>query len=147
MRHDRLFLLRLTGAVYLAGWALHTGDHLRRGLGAVTAEVLWAGNVSGIIALAAIAMAFAGHRLAPVAAIAAGLPAAFGVAAVHLLPGWGVFSDSLPDRHVDGLTWAAVLVEIGGALVFGLAGVVAARTAGWHTFTLRRRPAVGDYVS
>jgi hypothetical protein len=147
MRHDARFLLRLTAAIYLVGWSLHTADHLRRGLGAVTGEVLWAGNVSGILALIAIGMAFAGHRLAPVAAIAAGLPAAFGVAAVHLLPSWGVFSDSLADGHVDGFTWVAVLVEIGGALAFGLAGIVTARRAGWHTFTLHRRPAVGDYLS
>jgi hypothetical protein len=147
MGHDGRFLLRLTGAIYLVGWSLHTADHLRRGLSAVTSEVLWAGNVSGIIALVAIGMAFAGHRLAPVAAIAAGLPAAVGVAAVHLLPGWGVFSDSLPDGHVDGLTWAAVLIEIAGALVFGLAGLVAARRAGWHTFTLRRPRRVGNFLS
>jgi hypothetical protein len=69
------------------------------------------------------------------------------VAAVHLLPSWGVFSDSLPDGHVDGYTWAAVLLEIGGALVFGLAGVVVARRAGWHTFTLRRPRTAGNYLS
>lgn len=146
MWHDRRFLLRLTGAIYLVGWSLHTGDHLRRGLDAVTSQVLWAGNLSGLIALAAIGMAFAGHRLAPIAAIAAGLPAAVGVAAVHLLPSWGPFSDSLPDGHVDGFTWAAVLVEIGGALVFGVAGLVVARRAGWHTFTLRRKT-VGNFLS
>jgi hypothetical protein len=141
MRNDGRFLLRLTGTIYLIGWSLHTADHLRRGIDAVSSEVFWAGNVSGVIALVAIGMAFAGHRLAPIAAIAGGLPAAVGVAAVHLLPGWGVFSDSLPDGHVDGFTWVAVLVEIGGALVFGLAGLVVARRAGWHTFTLRRHPA------
>jgi hypothetical protein len=146
MWHDGRFLLRLTGAIYLAGWSLHTADHLRRGIDAVTGQVLWAGNLSGLLALAAIGMAFAGHRLAPIAAIAAGLPAAVGVAAVHLLPSWGVFSDSLPDGHVDGFTWAAVLVEIGGALVFGLAGFVVARRAGWHTFTLRRET-VGNFLS
>src|SRR5258705_13542223 len=109
MGHDGRFLLRLTAAVYLVGWSLHTGDHLRRGLDAVTAEVLWAGNISGLLALAAIGLALAGHRLAPIAAVAAGLPAAVGVAAVHLLPSWGVFSDSLPDGHVDGFTWGAGL--------------------------------------
>jgi hypothetical protein len=147
MRNDGRFLLRLTGAVYLLGWSLHTADHLRRGLDAVTSEVLWAGNVSGVIALVAIGVALAGHRLAPIAAIAAGLPAAAGVAAVHLLPGWGVFSDSLPDGNVDALTWAAVLVEIAGALVFGLAGLVAARRVGWHTLTLRRSRTIGNYLS
>jgi hypothetical protein len=85
--------------------------------------------------------------LAPLAAIAAGLPAAVGVAAVHLLPGWGVFSDSLPDGHVDGFTWTAVLVEIAGALVFGLAGLVAARRAGWNNLTRRRTRTIGNYLS
>jgi hypothetical protein len=146
MRNDGRFLLRLTGGIYLFGWSLHTADHLRRGLDAVTSQVFWAGNVSGIVALIAIGMAFAGHRLAPIAAVAGGLPAAAGVAAVHLLPSWGLFSDSLPDGHVDGFTWAAVLVEIAGALAFGLAGLVAARRVGWHTLTLRRR-AIGNYLS
>jgi hypothetical protein len=144
MPHDGRLLLRLTATVYLAGWTLHTADHIRRGIDAITAEVFWAGNISGLIALAAIGLAFAGHRLAPVAAVAAGLPAAIGVAAVHLLPGWGVFSDSLPDGHVDRLTWAAVLVEIAGALAFGLAGLVEVRRRGVHAFTPRP---VGDSLS
>ena len=48
-------------------------------------------------------------------------------AAVHLLPRWGAFSDSLPDGGVDALSWAAVLLEIGGALAFGVAGAYALR--------------------
>ena len=147
MWHDGRFLLRLTGAVYLFGWTLHTADHLRRGIDAVTSEVLWAGNLSAIIALVAIGMAFAGHRLAPLATIAAGLPAAAGVAAVHLLPSWGVFSDSLPDGRVDGYTWAAVLIEIAGALVFGLAGSIVARRAGWRRLTLHRPRTTGNTLS
>jgi hypothetical protein len=69
------------------------------------------------------------------------------VSAVHLLPSWGVLSDSLPNGHVDGFTWAAVLIEIAGALVFGLAGLVVARRAGWHTFTLHRPRGVGNFMS
>ncbi len=37
-------LLRASAWAYLGGFVLHTGDHLRRGLGSVTPEVLWAGN-------------------------------------------------------------------------------------------------------
>jgi hypothetical protein len=128
-------LLRYGALLYLVGFLAHTGDHLRRGIDVVTSHVLWAGNVSAVLAVVAITLVLLRHRFGPLAAIAVGLPAAVGVAAVHLLPQWSTaLSDSLPDGNVDGLTWAAVLIEIGGAFAFGLAGLYALRRAPvlWH---------------
>jgi hypothetical protein len=115
-------LLRYAALVYAVGFLLHTADHLRRGLDVLTPEVFWAGNVTGVVAVAAISMALAGHRLAPLIACAHGIAQGLGVAAVHLLPSWGAFSDSLPDGGADVLSWAAVLVEIAAAFAFGVAG-------------------------
>jgi hypothetical protein len=115
-------LLRYAALVYAVGFLLHTADHLRRGLDVLSPEVFWAGNVTGVVAMAAIALALGGHRLAPLVAVAHGFSQALGVSAVHLLPSWGAFSDSLPDGGADVLSWAAVLVEIAAAFAFGAAG-------------------------
>lgn len=120
-------LLRYAALVYAAGFALHNGDHLRRGFGAVTPQVLWTGNLSGIVVVAAIALALLGHRLAPELAVATGASMALGVSAVHLLPHWSAFSDSLTDAGADLFTWVAVLVEVGGSVLFAAAGLYALR--------------------
>jgi hypothetical protein len=142
-RADRL--LKYAALVYAVGFLLHTADHLRRGLDVLTPEVFWAGNVSGAVAVAAIALALAGHGLAPLIAVAHGFSQALGVSAVHLLPGWGAFSDSLPDGGADALSWAAVLLEIGAALAFGLAGAYALRR-GARRGVARRVPATPEHV-
>ena len=123
-------VLRCAALLYLVGFLLHTGDHLRRGVDVLTPEVFWAGVASSILVVVAITLALVGHRLAPLIAVAAGFPVALGVAAVHLAPQWSAFSDSLPDGHVDAWTWAAVLVEIAGALAFAAAGAYVLRQRG-----------------
>jgi len=115
--------LRYAALVFLAGFVLHNADHFRRGLEVLTPAVFWAGTLSGIISLAAIALTLRGHRLAPWIAVAIGFGMAFGVSMVHLLPRWSALSDSLPDGHVDPVTWVAVLCEIAGALIFGWVGL------------------------
>jgi hypothetical protein len=116
--------VQVAAVVFLGGFALHNADHLRRGLDVLTPAVLWAGTLSGIISLAAIALALRGHhRLIPRIAIIVGFGMALGVSMVHLLPRWSALSDSLPDGTVDPITWIAVLCEIVGALGFGWAGV------------------------
>jgi len=124
-RADRV--LRHAAILFLIGFLIHNGDHLRRGVDVLTPEVLWAGSVSGVLALAAIALALVGHRLAPLVAVAVGLPMALGVAAVHLLPRWSAFSDSLPASGASVLSWIAVLAEIVAALALGAAGAYALR--------------------
>jgi hypothetical protein len=125
LRSDRV--LRYAALFYAGGFLVHTADHLRRGLDVLTPEVFWAGTVSGVVAVAAIALALVGHRLAPLVAVAHGFSQALGVAAVHLPPTWSAFSDSLPDAGADALSWAAVLLEIAGALAFAAAGAYVLR--------------------
>lgn len=127
--------LRYAAIAYAVGFALHTADHLRRGLDSLTPQVLWAGNVSSLIAITAIVVALVGHRLAPAIAAAHGFSQALGVTAAHLLPAWGAFSDPLVSGGADVVSWVAVLGEIVTACAFGVAGAMllrrnARRTAG-----------------
>jgi hypothetical protein len=116
--------LRRAAVLYLACFLAHNGDHLRRGIDVLTPEVLVAGSAAGVAAALAIALALVGHRLGPLIAVATGLPTALGVAAVHLLPRWSAFSDAFPGGEADALSWLAVLLEIAGALVFGVVGAL-----------------------
>jgi hypothetical protein len=128
-RQDQRFL-RYATAVYALALALHTADHLRRGLEVVTPEVLWVGNVSTAAGLATIALVFMRHRGAPLVAATVGLPTALGVAAVHLLPKWSTLSDAFPGAHNTGVTvmsWLVVLLEIAGAAAMGVAGIAQMR--------------------
>lgn len=119
--------LKAAAVLYAIGLALHTADHLRRGLDASTKHVFWAGNVSTLVGVIAVALILSNHRWAPAAAVAAGFPIAIGVAAVHFLPSWGVFSDSFVSNHLGWRSWAVVSVEIAGSLLVGIFG--------WEAFT------------
>jgi hypothetical protein len=119
-------ILRWSAALYGVVWVVHTSDHLRRGTGAVTREVLIAGSAAAVMQVIAIGAVFARHRLAPLIAVAIGFPDAIGIAAVHLLPHWSSFSDAFPGAHGTGVTafsWVAAVAEIAGALAFCAAGV------------------------
>jgi hypothetical protein len=123
-------LLRYAAVFYALAWAVHTGDHLRRGTGVVTADVLVTGTAVAVLQLAVMAAVFARWRWAPLAAVAIGFPDAVGIAAVHLLPHWSAFSDAFPGSHGAGVTtfsWFAAILEIVGALAFGFAGLYAGR--------------------
>ena len=134
--------LQIAALVYLGGLALHTADHLRRGLDAVTDQVFWAGNVSTVIGLAAVGLVLSGHRLAPMAAVAAGFPIAIGVSAVHLLPEWSAaLSDSFVENTVSWMSWTVVAIEIIGALATGLVGLRLFRGSGHSTASTPPAPA------
>ncbi len=118
--------LRYAAVFYALGLTLHTADHFRRGTDVVTNHVLWAGNLSTLLGVGTVVLVLMGHRLAPWAAAITGLPVAIGVAAVHLLPEWSVFSDAFPGAHGTGVTalsWTVVLIEIAGALAMGIIGL------------------------
>jgi hypothetical protein len=119
--NGRWALFRWAAILYATGTLLHTLDHLRRGTDVVTSQVLWAGSISTPIAVVAILLA--GYRYAPVLAVAFGFPHAIGIAAVHLLPHWGVLSDSLTSHAGSPVSYVAVLAEIIGALCFAAAGL------------------------
>ena len=123
-------LLTCAAYFYLVAWAVHTGDHLRRGLDVVTPEVATIGTAAAVLQLVAVAAVVSRVRWAPLLAAAIGFPDAVGIAAVHLLPHWSAFSDAFPGSHATGVTafsWLAALIEIAGALAFGLAGAYAIR--------------------
>src|SRR5438445_11956875 len=125
-------LLRYAAILYAVAWAVHTGDHLRRGVGVETVEVTTLGGITAIAQLLVVATVFLRWRWAALAAAAIGFPDAVGIAAVHLLPHWSAFSDAFPGAHgtgVTGFSWFAAVLEIVGALVFGMAGVHALRAA------------------
>jgi hypothetical protein len=119
--------LKAAALLYLVGLALHTADHLRRGLDAVTHHVFWAGNLSTVVGVTAVVLILTDHRWGPAAAVAAGFPIALGVAAVHLTPTWSAFSDSFIDNHLSWMSWTVVSIEIVGALLTGILG--------WQAFT------------
>ena len=118
-------LLRNATILYAAGLALHTADHVRRGVGVLTAEVLSLGTLSTIAGVLAIRLVLTRHRLGPVVATLVGFQVALGTSAVHLLPHWSSFSDALPGSSGTGITtfsWIVVLVEIVGALLMAIFG-------------------------
>jgi hypothetical protein len=123
-------VLWYAAAFYLVAWAIHTGDHLRRGLGVVSTEVAVLGSVAAVLQLLAVSAVFLRWRGAAILAAAVGFPDAVGIAAVHLLPHWSSLSDAFPGAHgtgVNAFSWAAAVIEIAGALAFGAAGLYAVR--------------------
>ncbi len=119
--------LRFAAIVFAGGLALHTADHLRRGVGVLTPEVLWGGTVLTVAGVITIAAVLARHRLAAKVAVVVGFYSAVSVAASHLLPRWSSLSDAFPGSGVDALSWVAVSVEIAGALALGAAATAALR--------------------
>ena len=127
---NRARVLWYAALFYLAAWAIHTGDHIRRGLGTVTPEVSTLGTIAAVAQLVAIAAVLGRLRIAPLLAVAIGFPDAIGIAAVHLVPHWSAFSDAFPGAHGTGVTafsWFAAILEVVAAFVFAGAGLYAMR--------------------
>jgi hypothetical protein len=125
--------LRAAALVFATGLAIHTFDHFRRGIDAVTEHVFWGGTLLTTISVVAIVLVLRRHPGAPIVAVAVGFTAAIGVSATHLLPTWSTaLSDSLPSGDLGPFSWFAVLIEITGAFILGCAGLYALRagTAG-----------------
>jgi hypothetical protein len=115
-------LLRAATVVFALAFTFHNVDHLRRGVSAVSGEVLVGGTVLAIASVAVIVLVAFGRRAAPMVATVVGFVGAGGVGAVHLLPHWSALSDSFPSGHVDAVSWAAGIGETVALLVLGLAG-------------------------
>ena len=137
-------LLRWTAAIYGMAWATHNADHLRRGTGVVTTEVLALGVIAGVLQVSAITAVFLKYRWAPLLAVAVGLQAGIGIFAVHLLPRWSSFSDALPGAHGTGITlfsWIAVVLEMVSSLAFAAAGASVLRRTRTRALSPARPPA------
>ena len=132
---ERANRLSMAGYLFAAGSAVHLVDHLRRGQASVSEELYWAGNLALIVQVAAITFVLTRHRLAPVAAVAAGFPLAAGFLAAHWLPEWSALSD--PAWQIESWAWFSYLassLEILGALAVGLAGLAVVRHHGLESF-------------
>lgn len=118
---DGARLLRYTAPAFLAGWALHTADHVRRGFGHSPAAVVWGGNAGLAAAALVTVLVLGGHRLAPQLAVVYGFGSAIVVAAAHLPPHWGFLSEPFRSE-VDALSWATLVLALACSLAFGAAG-------------------------
>ena len=124
-------MLRMTAVAYAVAIAVHFADHLRRGLDASPDVVIALGVLAALFQVAAVGAALTGRSLAPVLAVAVGLPDAVGVFAVHLLPRWSALSDPFPGAgavDVTALSWASAVAEIATGLAFAYAGWVVLRS-------------------
>lgn len=116
--------MRLTtvAALFLAANVLHTLDHLRQGLDALTVEILLAGTLLSLGAVAVLVLALRRDARAPLFAAVVGASGAIGVVSAHLAPHWSAFSNPYPDLSVDVLPWVVMLAEIATALALAVAG-------------------------
>lgn len=128
---DRTDAAALRGAATFFALAvlLHNGDHLRRGGDSVSLEVFWLGSAAILIEVAVVAMAFARHRLAPLAGAVAGFQLAAGYIAVHFTPERSWFSDSFVDTGTSAVSVAAAALEATAALILAVVGVITLRRA------------------
>ena len=139
---DRVF--RWSAALFAAAVALHTVDHLRRGMDIVPPAVMVAGMVQLVFAIATVGLVFLGNQWAPHAAIVVGFVSAVGFTAAHLLPTWGFFSDSFinapPSARVTWFSWVSAICEIVADVIFGVVGILVlrARRRARHAVTAPR---------
>jgi len=129
-------LATMHGAAWLfvGAWTVHTLDHARRGLEAAPEGVTWAGTMVGLLAAVSITLIVVRHAAAPIVAVAVFPSIALGVAATHLLPGWGPLSDPiLFDSTTDIWSVPAVLIEIIAATWLGLVAWRVVRANGYSS--------------
>lgn len=122
----------LTGAntAFVVAIILHNTDHAffqDRGIDALTTEVRVGGTILAAVAVVGFAFTLAGHRWAPLLATVIGFGAAISVLAAHVLPHWGAFSDSYPDRSLGAYSWIVMLSEVLTGFVLGIVGFRTAR--------------------
>ena len=119
--------LQFAAVFFAIGAVWHNYDHLRRGAGTLSSELLWVGRAGIVLSAVLIVMALIRHRYAPQAAAIGGVVLALGFIAAHWLPTWSVFSDSFVEGGASALSQVASLLEIVGALVFAATGYYAYR--------------------
>ena len=119
--------LRWAAIAFAVGFGIHGLDHLRRGMSASPPAIMVGGMIQGVFVVVAIAMALAGRRRAPEAAIAVGFGSAVLFTYAHLLPS---FIPALQDSYVSGprinvtwFSWFSALTEIGTGIVFAVTGM------------------------
>lgn len=130
-------LFHLAAAFYLIAWAVHSGDHIRRGLLEIPIAVQILGYLQVLLTLGFIWLLWRRHPLGPIVAIGIGVPATIGIAIAHLLPDFGPVSDSLWVEGIDAFTWFAVILEILGTILLTIGGWLAWRAVDFTPPSLR----------
>lgn len=139
----RRALLLASAALILVN-ALHGADHLRQGLGRLTAEVVVGGQALLLVALIPFVLTWRRHRVAPLAAVLVGGWTALAVSASHLAPHWSAFSDPYVDNDLDALSWALMLSVIATAGVLAAVGMAALRRRGDQPQPAMASPGVSE---
>lgn len=122
MRHQ-FSSLKGASIVFILTWSLHTADHIRRGTATTSDGVLWSGTAAAILAAVALTLVFTDHQIAPFTVTMVFPSIALGVAATHLAPSWGYFSEPLVfDSATDRWATLAVIPEIFSAAWLGWLG-------------------------
>lgn len=113
---------------FTAAVLFHNADHTRRGVDSVSRDVFWIGTSAILLEVGVVVLACQRHRLAALAATAAGFSLALGYVVVHFLPERGWLSDPLASGvGVTPVSWIAASVEVVAALTLGIAGLVTIR--------------------
>jgi hypothetical protein len=115
--------LAVAAIAFLVANLLHGIDHLRTGPDRLSVPVLAIGPLITAAAMVAVAYAWRGDRRAAVIATAVGLSSAVLVANAHLVPHWGVLSDSYVGGSFDAFSWAVAIAEVVASLALGLVGL------------------------
>lgn len=132
--------LQGAGWLFVAGWTVHTADHVRRGVAASPDGVVWAGTFIGLLAAVALTLIFTGHPSAPMVAASVFPAIAIGVMASHLPPQWGELSDPiLVDSNTDGWSVVAVMSEVLAAAWLGFLALRVLRRNRWGSAIPRDR--------
>jgi hypothetical protein len=105
----------------------HNGDHLRRGVHALSHDVFALGTLGIFVEVGVVVLICMRHRFAPLAAMVAGATLAVGYLFVHFLPARAWLSDSFISHHVSPLSIAAASMEIFGAVYLVMAGAMTYR--------------------
>jgi hypothetical protein len=130
--------LRLAATGFAVAVAVHTADHVRRGLSSVDTDVQWAGNLALVLEVGVVVLVFVDHRWAPLAAATVGGSLAVGYLLVHVLPHRGWLSDPLFSGGAESASQAAALLEIAAATWLAIAGLVELRRRGGLTSVVAR---------
>lgn len=117
----RLLLANAALAVLLLG---HVADHVLRQPGEI--QLAWPANLPGIAGVLAVLVSLAlvagRHRYAVPVAGTVGVLTAVGFVAIHLLPGWSLFSDPFYGKGLDAVSWIEMLAAlVGGAVQAAIA--------------------------
>lgn len=138
---DRTGALVAAATLFTLAVLVHNADHARRGADSVSKDVFWIGTAAIALEVAVVVLVTQRHRLAPLAAAAAGWSLAAGYVFVHFLPERSWLSDSFTSAsEVSPLSWGAATFEVIAAVLLGGAGLLALRARGGLASAARPDP-------